>query len=134
MKNINIKAALSVFVFLLVSPFAFCQDPIPAAEAQNSEFSWVWGEITKVDTEKNEFVIKYLDYESDAEKDMVLAVDASTNFENTPSLKDIKAGDYASVDYAASADGKNAAKNISIEKPDTPSGEVPIGAPPAAGN
>jgi len=76
---------------------------------------WVWGEVTAVDVPTKSITLKYLDYETDQEKDMSLVVDASTAYDNIKSLDEIKPKDNLSVDYIVQ-DGKNIAKNISLEK------------------
>ncbi len=96
------------------------------AESKPDETLWVWGEVAKVDTNLGQLVVRYLDYESDQEKEIVLIVDPAVTFENVSSLKDIQTSDYASVDYIINKDAKNIAKNISIERPEKPSGETAI--------
>ena len=142
MKKISLKVLGVCACLFLIQSFVFSEDtteapPVkpgqeqeaaaPAQADKTKDFSWVWGEITKVDAGLGQVVLKYLDYETDTEKELPLIVDASTNFENVAGINDIKSGDYASVDYVAASDGKNLAKNISIEKPDVPSGETPVG-------
>jgi len=83
--------------------------------AQEEETKWVWGEVLSLDTEKNEIKVKYLNYETDEEKEITIACDSETKFENISSIDEIRIGDYASIDYIAK-DDKNIAMNISIEK------------------
>lgn len=83
------------------------------------EIQWAWGEVLSVDAQKNEFVIKYLDYDTDQEKQMVIKVDDKTTFENIKSLSEIKPQDNAGIDYTVTAEGKNVAKNISVETPES---------------
>lgn len=90
--------------------------PSTVAAVTNPEFQWVWGEVSSVDAAKSEFVIKYLDYETDQEKEMTIGVDNKTSYENTKSFSDIKPKDTLSIDYIVSADNKNIAKNISVEE------------------
>lgn len=87
-----------------------------AVLAQTSEIQWLWGEVVSVDSQKNEITIKYLDYETDTEKEMKVSVDETVVYENVKSINDIKTDDIISVDYAFSPDGRYIAKNISIEK------------------
>jgi hypothetical protein len=121
--------ALVVFISLIcLSYFALAQEPVASQEPAPvlDESRWVWGEVTAVDTNLGQLVIKYLDYETDEVKDMLLIVDPEATFENISGLKDIKIGDYASVDYIVNKENKNIAKNISVEKPETPSGETTV--------
>lgn len=82
---------------------------------QAPETQWVWGEIVAVDAAKNECTVKYLDYETDQEKELTLSVDDKTTFENARSLSEIKLQSPAGIDYTVDSDGKNLARNISIE-------------------
>lgn len=79
---------------------------------------WVWGEITSLDLQNKQLSISYFDYETDAEKELKLAVDDNTKYENINSANELKLHDTISVDYILSADGRNAARNISLEKPE----------------
>jgi hypothetical protein len=82
---------------------------------QSSEAQWVWGEIVAIDAAKNELTVKYLDYETDQEKELVLLVDEKTSFENARALSEIKPQSPAGIDYIIDNEGKNIARNISIE-------------------
>ncbi len=128
----GVVLALTVLLVLIGSNIVFSQEqdtqgqPVPASPiapvspaapvVTAAEAQWVWGEIVSVDAAKNEFTIKYLDYETDQEKEMVLAADNKTAYENAQSLADIQPKDTLSIDYIVTADGKNIAKNISVEK------------------
>ena len=83
------------------------------------ETQWIWGEVVSADSASKSVTIKYLDYETDQEKDMVIGVDEKTTYENIKSIDDIKPKDTLSIDYIAGPDGKNVAKNISLEKPES---------------
>jgi uncharacterized Zn finger protein len=61
-------------------------------------------------------LVKYLDYDADQEKEMAINVDEKTIYENVKSIDEIKPQDTVSIDYIVSPEGKNIAKNISIEK------------------
>ncbi|MBU2540407.1 MAG: hypothetical protein KJ593_00745 [Candidatus Omnitrophica bacterium] len=84
------------------------------------EIKWVWGEVIGVDSLKEELSIRYLDYDSDAEKDRVFIFDKDSKFENITSLENIEAGDSAGIDYYIDETGKNIIKSISIEKLNIP--------------
>jgi len=83
----------------------------PEAETQ-----WIWGEVVLVDIQKSEILVKYLDYDADLEKEVAINVDEKTIYENVKSIDEIKPQDTVSIDYIVSPEGKNIAKNISIEK------------------
>ncbi len=90
------------------------QDPI----TPESDIQWLWGEVSSVDLQKNEIGVKYLDYETDTEKEIKIITDDKTTYEGSNSINDIKVNDIISVDYTFSPDGKHIAKLISIEKLD----------------
>jgi len=77
---------------------------------------WVWGEVTSLDTENKIIVVKYLDYETDQEKEISIGVSDKTTYENIKSLEEIKPQDSVSIDYTVGPDSKNIATNISLEK------------------
>jgi N-acetylmuramoyl-L-alanine amidase CwlA len=83
---------------------------------EESQTQWQYIEVTGIDLAKNALSGKYIDYDTDAEKEMTILVDKDTVFENAKSLAEIKVQDTAGVDYLVTADGKNLAKNISVEK------------------
>jgi len=92
--------------------------PLEGPKADNySETKWRWGEVVSTDIQNKTLTIKYLDFETDQEKELLLAVDESTVYENVKSLEEIQPKDILSVDFLVS-DSKNVAKNISIEKPE----------------
>lgn len=90
------------------------------APAQNeNDTQWTWGEVVNLDSVGKTITLKYLDYEADQEKDIVLAVNEKTAFENIKSFDEIKVKDTLSIDYMVGPDGKNIAKNIGLESPDS---------------
>ena len=93
----------------------------PAGLQKESDMQWAWGEVTNLDNQAKTITLKYLDYETDQEKEMVLAVDEKTTFENIKDFNELKLKDTLSIDYLAGVDNKNIAKNISLEKPDVSS-------------
>lgn len=96
-----------------------------APAVQNEpELQWVWGEAVSIDAQNKLVVLKYLDYETDQEKEININVDDKTIYDNIQSIDQIKSGDELSVDYIATPEGQNIAKNISLEKPEaTPAPE-----------
>lgn len=120
-----------IIFFIAISTFVFAQEPpaapvdtvITAPETQTavkatSDAQWAWGEVINLDPAAKTITLKYLDYETDQEKDLVLTVDENTAYENIKSFEEIKVKDTLSIDYALASDGKNIAKNINFEKPD----------------
>jgi len=131
------KTAIYMFaMLLLVSGYALlcAQEPEPedapmgldsesasvATESQQApiatgpEVQWLWGEVVSVDTAAKQITVKYLDYETDTEKEINIAVDDKTTYENVASLGQIKAQDTLSIDYVVRDTG-NIARNISVE-------------------
>jgi len=91
----------------------------PAEKAKTEpEIQWVWGEIISTNPINNELLVKYVDYDTDSEKEITISTDNKTTYENAKSIDEIKVGNSVSVDYAVSVDGKNLALNISLEKPE----------------
>ncbi|MDD5166198.1 MAG: hypothetical protein PHQ57_02270 [Candidatus Omnitrophica bacterium] len=90
---------------------------VKATEAE-PEIQWVWAEVVSVNIEKNEVKIKYFNYETDEEKEIDIAVDNKTTYENIKSINELKIGDTLSIDYVVSPEGKDIARNISVEKPE----------------
>jgi len=128
--NFKKFAGLSGFIILtmVITLIAFAEEPVAAPAAAvdqqaapktENETQWAWGEVTNLDPQAKTLTLKYLDYETDQEKDLVLAVDEKTVFENIKSFDEIKVNDTLSIDYMVAADGKNIAKNINFEKPDS---------------
>jgi len=92
----------------------------PQVPLQNeNDTQWAWGEVVSLDTAAKTITLKYLDYETDQEKNIVLSADEKTTFENIKSLDDIKVKDTLSIDYMVGPDGKNTARNIGLESPDS---------------
>ncbi len=102
-------------------------------ESNDSSTQWVWGEVVNVDSLGKAFTLKYLDYETDQEKELPLTVDDATSYQNFKSLDDIQPKDNLSIDYIAK-DGKNIAKSISLEKSESASvgNKTDVGASPEA--
>lgn len=120
----NFRKILGIFVFIIFIAMAtfvaFAEEAVVAASAQNEvDTQWAWGEVTSLGSQAKTLSLKYFDYETDQEKELVLTVDEKTAYENIKSFDEIKVKDTLSIDYAAGPENKNIAKNISFEKPDT---------------
>jgi len=129
-----------MFSFILISTcLVFSQEEAvekPAAQELPSEPEalWIWGDVVSVDTAAKKILVKYLDYETDTEKEINIDVDDKTSYENVKSVDEIKPQDTLSVDYIINLDGSNIARNISVEKPEgteTLPEETPIEEPKA---
>ncbi len=119
----------TVFVFAEEAVVLSPNEVVPAStlgspEKMEENVQWIWGEVTNLDTQTKTFTLKYLDYENDQEKELVLVVEESTVYENIKNFDELKLKDTLSVDYKVASDGKNLAKNISLEKPDVISADA----------
>lgn len=126
-RNIILSAAFACVTLLAVNSALSQEDattaPAAAAATPAEEaLQWVWGEVVSLDALSKNFKIKFLDYETDTEKEMTITVDDKTTYENVKAFQEIKPQDTVSVDYMVGADGKSLAKNINVEKPDDAQG------------
>ena len=111
-----------VSLVLFSGILACAQEESEAEISADSELQWVWGEVVSLDAANQQILIKYFDYENDTEKEMNINVDGNTTYENAQSIEEIKPADTVSIDYMVGTDGKNIAKNISIEKAESTPG------------
>lgn len=85
------------------------------AQDKEPEMQWIYGDVINLDPHNKIIMVKTLDYETDQEKEIAIAIDEKTTFENIKSLDEIRPNDTVSIDYIVTADGKNLARNISLE-------------------
>jgi|GEM_PF-817632 len=111
-----ILTVITGLLIFLGTGFALAQQEKLSAQDAAAEIQWIWGEVVSVDPAAKSFAVKYLDYDTDMEKQMTMSVDDKTGFENSKSLADMKIQDTVSIDYVIGGDGKNVARNISVEK------------------
>ncbi len=114
--KIGLVAGIIMAIFLLSTGIIFGQEAATGTVAQ-ADTQWAWGEVVSVDSANKTITLKAFDYETDQEKQLLVAIDDKTTFENVKSLDEIKALDAVSVDYAIDMSGKMVAKNITIEAP-----------------
>lgn len=117
------------------APEAETMDQAPAVSKAEGEpeVQWLWGEVVSVDIQNKELTVNYLDYETDQEREIKIVVDNNTTYENAKELLDIKPKDPISIDYMTNSEGKNIARNISIEKPEAEQAvEAPVVTQPQA--
>lgn len=133
-------AVAAAFIFVFAS-LVCAQEQAPSTDdflaqtAQEATLEWLWGEATQVDSLTGTLTVKYLDYDTDTEKEMAVSIDEKTTFENASSVADIAVGDTLSIDYTVVGGGIRA-RNISVEKA-APEGitteavpmDAPMGAP-----
>jgi len=106
----------------------------PAQEmSTESETQWVWGEVASVDIAAKTIKVKYFDYDSDTEKEITVATDDKTAYENVKSIDEIKPKETLSIDYIIGPEGKVIAKNISVEKTEGVQAPLPEETAPTAG-
>jgi len=89
-------------------------------ESVEPEPDWVWGEVINLDPQNKVILLKYLDYETDQEKEMKVTVDENTTYESIKSIEDLKQNDPISIDYILTPEGINVAKHITLERPEEP--------------
>lgn len=114
---------LTVAFFMLISGKAIlAEDVMKGGSVPESEeagnIQWVWGDVVNVDKQNKTLAVKYFDYETDQDKELSVSIDDQTTFENIQTLDEAKVGDVVSIDFSVDANGKNIAKNISVEKPE----------------
>jgi hypothetical protein len=80
------------------------------------EPQWLWGEVEMINSQAKTVQVKYLDYDTDLEKELTISIDDKTKFENVKGLEEIKPQDTISVDYVVGSNGANLALDISVEK------------------
>ena len=113
-----------IFSFILIGTgLIFSQEQAaerpPTQEVPSEpETLWIWGDVASVDAAAKKILVKYLDYETDSEKEINIVVDDKTTYENVESVGKIKPQDILTVDYIINPDGHNIARNISVEKPE----------------
>lgn len=129
---------LAALVFLLTAPvllWAQGAEDQGQAAPEESQMQWVWGEVVLADAPNKTITVKYLDYETDQEKEMPVSVDDKTVYDNLKSLDEVKPKDTLSIDYIVTPDNKFVARNISKEAVETVleaeelEGEVPPASP-----
>ena len=103
---------------LIFSQDETAEGPSVPGVSLESEMLWIWGDVVSVDKAAKKILVKYLDYETDTEKEINIIADDKTTYENVKSFDEIKAQDTLSVDYVVGTDGSNIARNISAEKPE----------------
>ena len=57
---------------------------MPATPPQAMDVQWLWGEVVSLDPQNNALVVKYLDYETDTEKQLTIAVDKTRPLKQRP--------------------------------------------------
>lgn len=118
--------AVSFVVFInqqaLFSEDTLIEGGVITSPQNEPEIQWVWGEVINTDAQNKAITVKYLDYETDQEKEIIINVNDKTTFENIKSIDEIKPKDTLSIDYTISPDGKNTATNISVERPEESQG------------
>jgi hypothetical protein len=105
------------------------------AKVASADIQWIWGEVVSVNAAAKTLSIKYLDYDTDEEKTMELAVTDTTKFQGDKGIEGIKPQDTVSVEYTIQG-GKNYAKDLTIEQVadgDTASDQTQTAAPEKVG-
>ena len=121
-----VAAACLTLAFVAV---AFSQDtPNESSdEMETLEVQWLWGEVVSVNPDKNEILVRYMDYDNEEMKEITVTVDEDTTYENVESLAKIKPKDTLSIDYIITEEGKNLAKLVSFEAAESLGEQAPGG-------
>ncbi|MBM3249633.1 MAG: hypothetical protein FJZ09_02165 [Candidatus Omnitrophica bacterium] len=111
-------------VFLVTLAFLFSgtglsfSEEAELSQPAEPQMQWQYVEIVSVDPAGKSFVGKYIDFETEQEKEITIFCDDKTGYENMSSLSELKPLDAVGVDFVVTAEGRNLAMNISLEKPD----------------
>jgi len=111
--HMQLKKLISVWA-VMVTAVLFSAAGSRAQE--NLEPQWLWGEVEMINVQAKTLQVKYLDYDTDLEKELTISIDDKTKFENVKGLEEIKPQDTISVDYVVGSNGANLALDISVEK------------------
>jgi len=139
MKHIRLSFVIcAVITLAAVSAFSQSTAPekpaAPAVDTQSKETS-IYGEVQSVNAAAGTVSVQYYDYDSDSEKTVEIVIGKDVKMENAAAVGDIKKGDWVDVTYT-SAEGKNSAKAVSVEKEESatePAGGDKASAPAGAG-
>jgi len=128
-KKLTLSLLVALACLALNSSYIFAADvvnadPAPASGQQEGDTLWLWGEVSNIDVPNKTLTVKYLDYDTDQEKEATLVVDDKTVFENVAGLSEIQPKDEVSVDHLLIGQ-QDIAKNVSVEKADTVKQEAP---------
>lgn len=119
--NKGLIVLITASFILMSAGLGFAQEQPQQKEApaaSEPEMQWLWGEVINLDPHNKMILVKYLDYETEQERQAAISVDEKTTYENITSIEELKQNDAVSVDYIISPDGKNIARIISLEKPE----------------
>ena len=75
--------------------------------------------MVSVNADINQVLVKFVDYESSSEQELRVDVDTETVYEGVKSIYEIKPLDTVSIDYIVTVEGKNIARNLSVEVVDS---------------
>jgi len=110
------KFAILLSAVLMFGAFTQIDAMAQADAPVESDAQWLWGEVSNLDLQNKLILVKYVDYETDKESEIAITVNNSTVYENMKVITDLKQNDPVSIDYIVSAEGKNIARKVSLEK------------------
>lgn len=116
-------AFVSILLCLMAySGLSFAQEeviPDPGEDAQGdivvSQIQWLWGEVVSVEPEAGRMLVRFTDYDTSSEREIAVLGDADTKYEGVKSMYEIKPSDTVNIDYIITADGRNIARDVSVE-------------------
>lgn len=129
-KHLAFILFVAIICLVLGSSYVFAADvvsadPIAPSGQQEGDTLWLWGEVSSVDAQNKTLIVKYIDYDTEQEKEATLVVDDKTIFENVSGLAEIQPKDTVSIDHLLMGQ-QDVARNISVEKADTAKQEMPL--------
>lgn len=108
----------AIFLMMAYTGSALAQEQGFLSEAEElPQLQWLWAEVISVDQENNSLTVRYLDYETEQEKEITVTVADRTLYENVNTLDDINPKDTVSIDYKISDSGENVAEYIVVGEP-----------------
>ena len=79
------------------------------------ETQQIWAEVVSIDIPQNQVLVKYRDFDTQRENELLLSVDSQTKFETVFSLEYLRIDDAVVIDYIVTAQGNKLAKKIRLE-------------------
>ncbi len=123
--KISFKTCALFFLLAAVlnAGLSFGQEEVtPSGEGEGSrenaaiaQMQWLWGEVVSLDPGTNQMLVRFVNYETSSEQEIIMNVDTQTVYEGVKSIYDIKASDAVTIDYIVTTEGENIARNVSVE-------------------
>jgi hypothetical protein len=115
----KIATLLILIVIFLSGVLVWAQTEVADTSKIQSNVDWLWGEVVSVDVSANTLLVRYLDFNLDEEKELVVKIDTLTVLEGVKSVDEISAGDTVSIDFVKENATTNLGRKILVEKPES---------------